>query len=182
MLKSLGLQGKWREAVFTRGGSGWRKGKPLELESDPPADAGSPQSSVTQLCLTLCSPMADCSSPGSSVYGILQARILEWVAISFSMLALGILSQADFLPFFRWGCWSLACLPWEALSCTVTNLPGWLFRPTWCRALGWSWGFGDEGERQPLDSGEWPPAGLPWESSKGVLTAGEEGRFGEGFG
>ena len=36
-----------------------------------------------QLCLTLCNPM-DCSSPGSSVHGILQARILEWVAISFS--------------------------------------------------------------------------------------------------
>ena len=38
---------------------------------------------VTQLCLTLCHPM-DCSLPGSSVHGILQARILEWVAISFS--------------------------------------------------------------------------------------------------
>ena len=38
---------------------------------------------VTQLCLTLCSPM-DCSLPGSSVHGILQARILEWVAISSS--------------------------------------------------------------------------------------------------
>ena len=38
---------------------------------------------VAQLCLTLCDPM-DCSSPGSSVHGILQARILEWVAISFS--------------------------------------------------------------------------------------------------
>ena len=36
-----------------------------------------------QSCLTLCSPM-DCSPPGSSVYGIFQARILEWVAISFS--------------------------------------------------------------------------------------------------
>ena len=36
-----------------------------------------------QLCLTLCNPM-DCSSPGSSVHGILQARILEWVAVSFS--------------------------------------------------------------------------------------------------
>ena len=35
---------------------------------------------VTQLCSTLCDPM-DCSPPGSSVYGILQARILEWVAI-----------------------------------------------------------------------------------------------------
>ena len=33
---------------------------------------------VAHLCLTLCVPM-NCSSPGSSVYGILQARILEWV-------------------------------------------------------------------------------------------------------
>ena len=35
---------------------------------------------VSQSCLTLCDPM-DCSSPGSSVCGILQAGILEWVAI-----------------------------------------------------------------------------------------------------
>ena len=41
------------------------------------------QALVAQLCLTLCSPM-DCSPPGSSVHGILQARILEWVAIPFS--------------------------------------------------------------------------------------------------
>ena len=34
---------------------------------------------VAQLCLTLCHPMA-CSGPGSSVHGILQAGILEWVA------------------------------------------------------------------------------------------------------
>ena len=38
---------------------------------------------VTQLCPTLCDPM-NCSPPGSSVHGILQARILEWVAISFT--------------------------------------------------------------------------------------------------
>ena len=38
---------------------------------------------VIQSCLTLCDPM-DYSLPGSSVHGILQARILEWVAISFS--------------------------------------------------------------------------------------------------
>ena len=38
--------------------------------------------SVAQSCLTLCDPM-DCSPPGSFVHGILQARILEWVAISF---------------------------------------------------------------------------------------------------
>ena len=36
-----------------------------------------------QLCLTLCDPM-DCSSPGSPVLGIFQARILKWVAISSS--------------------------------------------------------------------------------------------------
>ena len=39
---------------------------------------------VTQLCSTLCDPM-DCSPPGSSVHGILQARILEWVAMPSSM-------------------------------------------------------------------------------------------------
>ena len=39
--------------------------------------------SVTKLCSTLCHPM-DCSSPGSSVHEILQARMLDWVAISSS--------------------------------------------------------------------------------------------------
>ena len=38
---------------------------------------------VSQLHLTLCNPM-DCNLPGSSVHGILQARILEWDAIPFS--------------------------------------------------------------------------------------------------
>ena len=40
-------------------------------------------SEVTQSCPTLCNLM-DCSPPGFSVHGIFQARILEWVAISFS--------------------------------------------------------------------------------------------------
>ena len=39
--------------------------------------------SVAQSRLSLCNPM-DCSLPGSSIHGILQARILEWVAISYS--------------------------------------------------------------------------------------------------
>ena len=39
-----------------------------------------PSSEVAQSCLTLCNPM-DCSLPGSSVQGIFQARVLEWVAI-----------------------------------------------------------------------------------------------------
>ena len=38
---------------------------------------------VTKSCPTLCDPR-DCSLPGSSVHGIFQARLLEWVAISFS--------------------------------------------------------------------------------------------------
>ena len=37
---------------------------------------------VSQSCPTLCDPM-DCSLPGSSVHGILQVRILEWVAVPF---------------------------------------------------------------------------------------------------
>ena len=41
------------------------------------------ESEVAQSCQTLCSPM-DCSLPGFSVHGIFQARLLEWVAISFS--------------------------------------------------------------------------------------------------
>ena len=41
------------------------------------------ESEVAQSCPTLCDPM-DCSPPGSSVHGIFQARVLEWVAISFS--------------------------------------------------------------------------------------------------
>ena len=40
-------------------------------------------SEVIQSCLTLCNP-TDCSPQGSSVHGILQARVLEWVAISLS--------------------------------------------------------------------------------------------------
>ena len=39
--------------------------------------------SVVQLCLTLFDP-TDCSPPGSSLHAIFQARILEWVAISYS--------------------------------------------------------------------------------------------------
>ena len=39
-----------------------------------------------QSCLTLCDPM-DHSPPASPVHGILQARMLEWVAISFSIIA-----------------------------------------------------------------------------------------------
>ena len=40
-------------------------------------------SEVAQSCPTVCDPM-DCSLSGSSVHGIFQGRVLEWIAISFS--------------------------------------------------------------------------------------------------
>ena len=50
-------------------------------------------SEVVQLCPTLCNPVG-CSLLGSSVHGIFQARILEWVAISFSLYAEYIMRNA----------------------------------------------------------------------------------------
>ena len=48
--------------------------------------------SIVKLCLILCDPM-DCSLPGSSAYGVLQARILECVAVSFSRASSWIRGQ-----------------------------------------------------------------------------------------
>ena len=58
-----------------------------KLASQSPSDRELSHSGgglVTKSCLNLCSPV-DYSPPGSSVHGISQTRILEWVAISFSM-------------------------------------------------------------------------------------------------
>ena len=52
-------------------------------ESDMTEHSGLQFSSITQLCPAVCDPR-DCSLPDSSVPGILQARILEWVAVFFS--------------------------------------------------------------------------------------------------
>ena len=52
------------------------------------------ESEVAQLCLTLCDPM-DCSLPGSSVHGIFQAIVLEWIA-----------SSMEASVFFNLGCFS----------------------------------------------------------------------------
>ena len=48
-----------------------------------PARLGHTRARLLQACPTLCDPI-DCSLPGSSVHKTLQARMLEWVAISFS--------------------------------------------------------------------------------------------------
>ena len=51
------------------------------------------ESEVVQSCLTLSDPM-DYRLPGSSVHGIFQARVLEWVAIAFSIYAEYIMRNA----------------------------------------------------------------------------------------
>ena len=52
---------------------------------------------LPQSCLTLSDPM-DCSLPGSSICGVLQARVLEWVAIAFSR-ELVYQRGKDYFPF-----------------------------------------------------------------------------------
>ena len=56
---------------------------------------------VTQSCLTLCDPM-DCSPPGSSDHGILQARTLDWVAIPFSRGSFWTQGLNPGLPHCKW--------------------------------------------------------------------------------
>ena len=57
------------------------------------------ESEAAQSCLTLSDPM-DCSIPGSSVHGIFQARVLEWVAIAFSLV---IIAEINFYKSFLSG-------------------------------------------------------------------------------
>ena len=53
-----------------------------EVSIQNTAAAAAAAAKSLQLCPTLCDPV-DCSLPGSSVHGIFQARVLEWVAIAF---------------------------------------------------------------------------------------------------
>ena len=54
------------------------------------------ESEIAQSCPTLSDPM-DCSLPGSSIHGIFQARVLEWVAVAFSVedIMIGEISQTE---------------------------------------------------------------------------------------
>ena len=64
-----------------------------------------------QLCPTLCNPM-DCSLPGSAVHGILQARRLEWVAISSSKRSSQLRDRTHIPHIARWILYHWAT--WEA--------------------------------------------------------------------
>ena len=98
---------------------------------------------VAQLCPTL-SDLMDCSLPGSSIHGIFHARVLEWVAIAFSVLACEMSAIVQYfehslaLPFFGVGmktdlfqscghcwvfqiCWHIECSTFTASSFRIWN-------------------------------------------------------------
>ena len=87
------------------------------------------ESEVAQSCPTLCDPM-DCSLPGSSLHGILQARVLEWVAISFS--------RGSSWPRDRT---RVSCIPGRRF-----NLSHLILLKVWISLLGRQWDRGAEVE------------------------------------
>ena len=88
------------------------------------------ESKVSQSCLTLCNPM-DCSLLGSSVHGIFQARVLEWVAISFSRGSSWTrVSRIVARHFTIWATWEAHI---QNISC---EMPGWMKHKLESRLLG----------------------------------------------
>ena len=93
---------------------------------------------VSKLCLTLSNPM-DCSPPGSSFHGVLQARILEWVAMSSSRESswsqnLNHVSCIDRWILYHWVTWGA---PFYELSNWKTVHPG---QDSWGSGLLICWG------------------------------------------
>ena len=90
----------------------WREECWVHSESD---------SEVTQSCPTLCDPV-DCNLPGSSVHGILQTRVLEWVAIAFSNLY-------TYYPVNSWSTWTILmqfCLLPVPISTFPSSTTSWI--------------------------------------------------------
>ena len=88
------------------------------------------ESEVAQSCPTLCDPV-DCSPPGSSIHEILQARILEWVAISFSRGSSGPRdwTQVSRIVGRRFNLWATRADPYNSVSysyllCKDLHFPG----------------------------------------------------------
>ena len=80
---------------------------------------------IAQKCLTFHNPM-DCSLPGSSVHGISQARILEWVVISFSRGSSWPRDQTLVSWVSCIGRWILYhCTTWEVQLCLNSNKVGY---------------------------------------------------------
>ena len=88
--RTLGMQ--WGQGIFSGGHYSLHSLQDLSSPTSDwtwatavnmPESESESESEAAQSCPTPCDPM-DCSPPGSSVHGILQARIREWIAISFS--------------------------------------------------------------------------------------------------
>ena len=108
---------------------------------------------VAQSCPTLCDPL-DCSPPGSSVHGILQARILEWVAMPFSrgssqprdQTQISYIAGRFFTVQATWESWGNTeqwHFPWAFLSSQVeplgtTALGNLQWNPHWRCVLPWN--------------------------------------------
>ena len=86
---------------------------------------------VIQSCLTLCDPM-DCSLPGSSVHGILQAGILEWVATSFPRGSSRLRNQTYVFCTGRWILYHCAILYVCVVLCLVAQSCPALCNPMDC--------------------------------------------------
>ena len=100
---------RWLQGVLEGAPRGYGKG--LENEGVREACLSSNSRLVAKKCPTPCHPMA-CSPPGSSVQGISQARVLEWVAISFSR---GSSQPRDQTHLLHWQVGSLRVCTWEVL-------------------------------------------------------------------
>ena len=118
------------------------------------------ESEVAQACPTLCNPM-DCSPPGPSVHGIFQARVLEWVAIAFSISFLLNL-------FFEEDIYIEVQLIYFPGGSAVKNSPAMQeTQETWVQSLGWE---------DPLEEGRATYSSIlawriPWTEQPGVLQS-----------
>ena len=91
--------------------------------------------SVAKSCLTLCNPM-DCRMPGFPVPGISQARILEWIAISFSRFGANSGIESGFLCCRKSPALQVDSLPTEP-TCQCSRCKRHRFDP-WVGKIHWS--------------------------------------------
>ena len=110
---------------------------------------------VLQSCPTVCAPM-DYSPPGSSVRGILQARILEWVAIPFS-------------PPRHWT-WVSCIAGWFITVWTSREAPLWERCYYYAHFVGWG-DLRHSGNKRLLVQGHVVSKGWSWNSHPGSSDA-----------
>ena len=110
--------------------------------------------SLSRVCLTLCDPM-DCSLPGSSVHGIFQARVLEWVAISFSKKAFKL--------------YQMQGLPWSRMRFQ------WFWNSVSVRKCIWGPGLVVGTLPDLLSCWDWVGCSVSWMSSESISHLGDKG-------